>query len=186
VDVAHDSVFLEYGADTQLAAPFLKSKELCYVSLLEDAKIQFNGTQPQSVDYHGEPAFQIHLPKKLWRMQRRASQRYKLASSTMKITLNFAGVGEIEADAADISADGIGIILYHPHIKLEPGLVIDKCEIRIPQQAPIKVSIRIQYSTTMQFTDGEIVKRSGCQFIGLTDEAKELLESYLSSLDSKA
>jgi c-di-GMP-binding flagellar brake protein YcgR len=186
VDTARNLVFLGYDTELPQAGQILKSKDICYVGLLEEAKVQFNGSQPASGNYHGQPAFQIHLPKQMLRLQRRASQRRKLGTSKIKVMLNFPGVGEVEADAADISMDGIGIILYHPHLKLEPGLVVEDCEICIPQEAAIKVSVRIQYSATMQFTDGEIVKRSGCQFIGLTNESKELLESYLSTLDSKA
>jgi c-di-GMP-binding flagellar brake protein YcgR len=185
-DSARDSVLLGYVPDLQLANQLLKSKEICFVGFLEDAKIQFNGSQPLSGTYHGQRAFQIHMPKQLWRLQQRASQRHKLGSSPIKIILNFVGVGKVEADVVDISMDGIGIIHYHPHLKLEPGLIIDDCEFRIPYETPIKVNVRIQYSSTIQLTDGEIVKCSGCQFIGLTSAAKEVLESYLSSLDSKA
>ncbi|HLD08982.1 MAG TPA: flagellar regulator YcgR PilZN domain-containing protein [Methylophilaceae bacterium] len=184
VDGARDSVLLGYVPDVQLTNQLLKSKEICFVGFLRDAKIQFNGSRPLSGTYHGQRAFQIHMPKQLWRLQQRASQRHSLGSSIIKIILNFVGVGEVEADVVDISMDGIGIIHYHPHLKLEPGLVINDCEIHIPDETPIKVNVRIQYSSTIQLTDGEIVKCSGCQFIGLTSVAKEVLESYLSALDS--
>ena len=188
IDVAGDKVFLEYGScpDSGLVAQLLKSRNVCYVCSLKGEKIQFIGPQPHATVYHGHPAIQTHLPKFLWRVQRRIKPRYAPGNGALKLILNFAGIGEVEADVADISADGIGIIHYHPELKLEQGLILEDCEIHIPEQLPIKVRIRIQYSTTVQFADGRIFKRSGCLFIGLDASAKELLQAYLESLEPDA
>jgi c-di-GMP-binding flagellar brake protein YcgR len=188
IDEDGDKVFLEYGSctDSGLVAQLLKSRNVCYVCALKGAKIQFIGSQPHPVVYHGHPAIQIHLPKFLWYLQRRIKPRYAPANGTLKLILNFAGIGEVEAEVADLSMDGIGIILYHPELKLEQGLILDDCEIRIPGQLPIRVKIRIQYSTTVQFADGQIFKRSGCLFIGLDASAQALLRAYLESLEPYA
>lgn len=185
VDEAGDKVFLEYGScqDMGLVAQLMKSRNVCYVCSLKGEKIQFIGSQPHATVYHGHPAIQTHLPKFLWRVRRRMKPRYAVGNGTLKLILNFAGIGEVEAEVADISTDGIGIIHYHPELKLEQGLILDDCEIHIPEQLPIKVRIRIQYSTTIQFADGRIFKRSGCLFIGLDAPAQELLHAYLESLE---
>lgn len=186
VDDAADSVMLEYeaDADASLLARLLKSRNVCYVCSHKGAKIQFIGAQPQNATYHGHSVIQARVPKFLWRMQRRIEPRHTLGNGALKLILNFAGIGEVEADVADISTNGIGIIDYHPELKLEQGLLLDDCAILIPEQPPIKVTVRIQYSTTVQFADGRICKRSGCLFIGLDEPAGELLHAYLESIEA--
>jgi hypothetical protein len=100
----------------------------------------------------------------------------------VRIILNFAGIGTVETEAVDISITGIGIIHYHPQLRLEPELILEDCEILIPGESPIKVKMRIQHSTPIQFPDGEIVKRAGCQFIDLSPTAGTVLATYLNSL----
>jgi len=185
VEEETDSVYLAYDPDSHLAAQLFASKSVCYVGCHRDAKYQFISSQPHAMTHHGRPVLKIGLPKLLWHIQRRDSKRHALRQAAqIKVLLNFPGIGEVEADVADISANGIGIIHYHPDLKLESGLVLDDCEIRLPDQEPIKAKVRIQYSTAVQFTDGQISKRSGCQFLGLSPAAEELLQSYLVALDA--
>ena len=183
-----DSVCLAYDPDSHLAAQLFASKRIYFVGCRQDAKYQFTSSQPHAITtYHGRPAFKIRLPKLLWHLQRRSSKRYALPQAAqVRMLLNFPGIGEVETDVADISAHGIGIIHSNPELKLEPGLVLDDCEIRLPNQKSIKVKVRIQYSTAVQFTDGQIAKRSGCQFLGLSPAIKKLLDSYLATLDPDA
>ena len=186
VEEETDSVYLAYDPDSHLAAQLFASKSICYVSCHQDAKYQFISSQPHAITtYHDRLVFKIRLPKLLWHLQRRGNKRHALhQAAQVKVMINFFGIGEVEADVDDINANGISIIHYHPELKLKPGLVLDDCEIRLPNQMPIKVKVRIQYSTAVQFTDGQIAKRSGCQFLGLSPAAEELLQSYLAALDT--
>lgn len=182
IEAGQDAAYLRHDAETVLLGELLKSRSIQYVAAHEDARIQFLSTPPQASNYRGHTALRIPLPKLLWRMQRRAHPRHPMSRGQIHILLNFAGIGSVEAEAADISIDGIGIIHYHPQLRLEPGLIMDDCEIHIPDESPIKVRMRIQHSTPIQFPDGEIVKRAGCQFIDLSSAASTVLAAYLNSL----
>ncbi|HEU4709309.1 MAG TPA: flagellar regulator YcgR PilZN domain-containing protein [Methylophilaceae bacterium] len=182
LEPAQGQLYLRYDAETPMLERLTASKSLCYVASHEDAKVQFLSPQPQSVTFRAYPALRIPIPKMLWRLQRREHPRQNVERGQVRIVLNFAGVGSVETEAADISVGGIGIIHYHPQLRLEPGLVLEDCEIRIAEQAPIKVKMRIQHSTPIQFPDGEIVKRSGCQFLDLEPATAKALAAGLNKL----
>lgn len=177
-----NAMYLRYDAENAEVDSLPKGKGVCYIALHADAKIQFLSSQPQSCSYRSHNALRVPIPKLLWSMQRREYPRHIMGRGQISIILNFAGIGSVEAEAADISIAGVGIIHYHPQLRLEPGLVLEDCEIRIPGEAVIKVRMRIQHSTPIQFPDGEIVKRSGCQFIDLSQTASKVLANYLNSL----
>lgn len=182
LEPAQDQLYLRYDAEIEVPERLTTSKNLCYVASHDDAKVQFLSPQPHSVAFRGYPALRIPIPKMLWRLQRREHPRQNVARGQIRLLLNFAGIGSVEAEAADISAGGIGIIHYHPQLRLEPGLVLEDCEIRIADEAPIKIKMRIQHSTPIQFPDGEIVKRSGCQFLDLEPTAAKALATSLNKL----
>lgn len=182
LDIQQSVAYLRYDAETPLLDTLLESKSVRYIASHEDSKIQFLSSQPHTVTFRNQPALRIPIPKLLWRMQRREHPRRAVAPGQVKVILNFTGIGYVEAEAADISIAGVGIIHYHPQLKLEEGLVLDDCEIRIPGEANIKVKLRIQHSIPLQFPDGEIIKRSGCQFIDLNQAASKALATYLNKL----
>lgn len=183
LDVQQGAAYLRYDAGTDLMDSLLKSKSLRYIASYEDSKIQFLSTQPHAVTFRSHSALRIPIPKMLWRMQRREHPRRTIGRGQVSIILNFTGIGYVEAEAADLSIAGIGIIHYHPQLKLEEGLVLEDCEIRIPGETPVKVKLRIQHSTPIQFPDGEIIKRSGCRFVELSQTASKVLAAYLKTLE---
>jgi c-di-GMP-binding flagellar brake protein YcgR len=186
VESKRDAIYLRYDTDSPVLKELLQSKSIRYISSHEDVKLQFLSAQPQTGSFRGTPALRIPLPRILWCTQRREHPRHTIGRGELKIILNFAGIGHVEAEAADLSISGVGIIHYHPQLKLETGLILEDCEIRIPNEAPIKVKMRIQHSTPIQFPDGEIVKRAGCQFIDLSQMATAVLATYLNKLKTNS
>lgn len=186
IEPKRDAIYLRYDCESPVLNDLLQCKSIRYVASHEEVKLQFLSVQPQSGNFRGSPALRIPMPKMLWRMQRRAHPRHTIGRGELKIILKFEGIGHVEAEAADISIAGVGIIHYHPQLKLETGLVLEDCEIRIPGEAPIKTRMRIQHSSPVQFPDGEIVRRAGCQFIDMSQTATKVLDTYLNKLKSSS
>ena len=149
---------------------------------IEDASIQFPAGHCTVVDLDGVAVIGITIPEFMWRFQRRRDMHYKIpAAPALKITLNL-GFMEAEAEVVDLSMSGVGAVGCGSEVKLDQGEVLCGCSIALPGVGKIAVDLLVQYQTAVSAPDGREVTRVGCQFIGLSDEARDLVGSYLAAL----
>lgn len=184
VDAAAGFVAFDYGVNREMNEALLRSHNIPFVVLHGGAKIQF--TVPQALEgfHQGRPTFKTQIPSVLWRLQRRRSQRYRLPpKAPSRILLNLAGVGHINAELADISVRGMGVLHYPADLTLEPGLVMSQCTISLPSGQSLTLDVRIQHSEFVTNQDGEVVRRSGCEFIGMSKDLQKLIEQFIVQLD---
>jgi len=99
------------------------------------------------------------------------------------VLLNLAGIGHINAELDDISVHGMGVLLYPADLTLEPGLVMSQCTISLPSGQSLTVDVRIQHSEFVTNQGGEVVRRSGCEFIGMSKDLQKLIEQFIVQLD---
>lgn len=149
---------------------------------LEDARIQFPAGHCSVVDLDGVAVVGVAIPAFMWRFQRRRAGRNKIpAGPALKITLNL-GFMEAEAEVVDLSPGGVGVVNCGSEVKLDQGEVLCDCSIALPGVGKIAVDMMVQYQKVVPSADGTEATRVGCQFIGLSDEARDFVESYLAGL----
>lgn len=184
IDEAAGFVLFGYGFNRVMNEALLRSRDIVFVVLHGGAKIQFAVPEALEVFRQGIPTFKTQVPPVLWRLQRRRNQRYRLPpNAPSRILLNLAGVGHISAELADISVHGIGVLRYPPDLTLEPGFEMRQCTISLPTGQTLTVDVRIQHSELVANEQGEVVMRSGCEFIGMTKNVQMLIEQFIVPLD---
>lgn len=184
VDQVAGSILYSYGVNREMNEVLLRSRDITFAALHGGAKIQYTVPAALEVFDRGVPTFKTQIPSVLWRLQRRRSQRYRLPpDAPSRIVLNLEGVGHINAELADISVHGIGVLQYPPDLALEPGLEMRQCTISLPTGEILAVDVRIQHSELVENPQGEIVRRSGCKFIGMPKNVQKLIEQFIVQLD---
>ena len=184
IDEAAGFVLFGYGFNREMNEALLRSRDIVFAVLHGGAKIQFAVAEALEVFRQGIPTFKTQVPTVLWRLQRRRSQRYRLPpKAPSRILLNLAGVGHINAELDDISVHGMGVLLYPADLTLEPGLVMSQCTISLPSGQSLTVDVRIQHSEFVTNQDGEVLRRSGCEFIGMSKDLQKLIEQFIVQLD---
>ena len=152
----------------------------------DHAGIQFPAGRCTPVNLDGEPVVAIAIPEFMWCFQRRRDMRFKpQADLALKITLNL-GFSEVEAEVADISMSGVGAIHCDGGVQFEKGEVLCGCSIALPGVGKIAVDLMVQYQTSLLPTAESNATRVGCQFIGLSDESRNLIGAYLAALADAA
>ncbi len=147
--------------------------------VVEDSKIEFQGSHCAIVDLEGAPVVGMAIPEFMWRFQRRRDARHKVSGLTIELNMGFL---QADAEIVDLSVSGIGILNCHSDLKLDDGEVLPGCSIALPGMGQIPVDLVVKYQTEAQLEDGRPVVRAGCQFSGLSDRARQMIAHYLEAL----
>ena len=179
VDEPNNMLLFECPADWQGLIDGGEAETIMLACVYEDSKIQFQSSRGTLVDMDGARVVGLDIPEFMWRFQRRRDDRHKV--SGLKVTLNL-GFTECDAEITDLSTDGAGMFNCDAGVQLEQGEVLQNCAIALPGVGAIMVNLTVQHQSPMHTADGRAVTRVGCEFSGLSDGARQLIEHYLDAL----
>lgn len=185
VDDEADRLTLGYGLDKLKNALLLKSPVIFFACAYRGGKIQFTTPRATEIEWKGKVAFSTALPRAVWRLQRRHEPRFRVPNlPPVTVLMNFENLGHVEAELADISLKGIGIVHSPADLMLEPGLVLHGCQIFLPAVGKIEVSLQVQYSRIVSDAEGHAVRRSGCQLVAVPADIQALIQQYVVKLEA--
>lgn len=142
-------------------------------------KLEFQAGACAKVDLDGTPVVGMPIPEFLWRFQRRADARH--TTEVLSITLNL-GFLEAEGEVVNLSGRGVGLVHCERGLQLTKGEVLRGCKITVPGLGRVAVDLVICHHADAQGADGKAVMRMGCQFVGLSDSARQVISHYLAAL----
>ena len=132
--------------------------------------------------HDGVAAFEFGFPDLIVWHQPRAHPRVPIEpEAQLKCIANTRGHLSFEANIVDISAGGIGFIVYSPAISLETGTLLLGCRIQAPDGAVVEVDLEVRYTKPMDSAPGQVAVRSGCRLINPSAEALALIRRYVGS-----
>ncbi len=147
--------------------------------VLDAVKIQFQARAVEMAAIDGTSVLRLKIPDFMWHFQRRRDSRHSVAGLKIVLSLGFLGS---DAEVADISKGGIGLLNCDSELKLEAGEALSDCTIALPGVGQIAVDLTVQHQVPVQLLDGRQVMRVGCQFTGLDDSTQQLIAHYLAAL----
>ncbi|HYG06886.1 MAG TPA: flagellar brake protein [Stenotrophomonas sp.] len=163
---------------------------LCFAQL-EKVRIRFRLDNVERIEHEGHAAFRASLPGTIYHLQRREYYRLETPitdSPTCVITLD-ADADDAAAEQSlclrviDISAGGLAVGLPSGSPLLEVGHVYRRCELRLPEQAPIPVALGICSQTRQVLANGVESHRVGIRFEELPRGADEAIQRYIFRVD---
>ena len=173
-----------YGANKRLNSKLFKASSLRVTSHLQDADLVFDVSNPVETEFDDQPAIRFALPNMLIRYHGRKAPRFSIAGeASLRCIADTDGILPFEAHIIDISHDGLGGIVFDREITLEPGAVLKRCRIVIPDGRAVVADLGVRYITAITLPDGVPAFRAGFRFIQTPDEIPELINFFNQEFD---
>jgi len=183
VDPDRDRLLFDCSGDPAVNAAIAGSGSLVGIGSQRGVRVQFSLGRAQLVPHEGGQAFQISLPQRVVRIQRREYFRLTLPAMNpihCRIPLpDHATRKVLDVGLVDISVGGIGIIGYPPDVEFDSGVVYRGCRIDLPYIGSINFAMQIRSTFRVTLSGGQAVKRSGCQFVDMPEPTVSQIQRYI-------
>ena len=176
VDPVRGCIFLEPDADEAVNAALLSRPRCIFHGTLPAGVVEFAAADPRRIMHEGTPAIRLKFPDVLTRHQRRDDDRASLETQVpLACIADDGGVLSFKGGLIDISANGLGFLIYDPKISLEPGTVLKGCRIDPDNASPLILDLEVRHSELISFPDGTRAERSGCRVVSHPETLKEFV-----------
>lgn len=166
-----------------------RSNRIFLVSTHNQAKVQFATDSVVLGLYEDSPAFNLVLPRRLLRLQRRDSFRLPApASHALKCIIppapDKANIHEVAV--MDISVGGIALVYENSALELRPGTIYEHCQINLPELGTLDVAIQVKNIFEVTDRNGKEKRRAGCVFVKPDGKTTTLLQRYVAQMQMDA
>lgn len=139
------------------------------------AQFAFTANGPRQAAHAGRPCIQCGLPSAILGMQRRGNARVLVPAEAPVVCDLRMGLQAFAARVADVSLDGVCMLVSDPAIPLCEGTRLERARIRHPQSEPFEVDLEVRHVSRMVLPNGERASRIGCNVVG----SREMLENLI-------
>jgi c-di-GMP-binding flagellar brake protein YcgR len=183
-------IVLDYGSDEGINRKALHAPRLVCTTSVDRVKVQFALAGLREVSYEGRPAFASALPHELLRLQRR--EYFRISTPIAKplcceIPL-VADDGEsqsiLKLPLLDISAGGMGLMASTEQAHLfDRDLVFQGCVLPLPDETPIRMSLKARNLFEVTNRAGSRYIRVGCEYLDLPGMLLNRIQRYITRLE---
>ena len=187
IDEQRSVVVFDAPRDEKLMDRAARSAPLVFLTSLERVKVQFMVPRCTPVEFEGSPAFEIPLPTRMLRLQRRDYYRLILPPNPRLrclIPTGESGGRMVEATIVDISGGGLAVVAPPSSLSLSVDSLIDNCQITLPEVGTISATLQVRNVFRVTERGGSEL-RAGCQFIGLPGSADALIQRYILRMEKE-
>jgi len=182
-----DKVFVDYGADAAANQRALQTRDITFVATHERIRIQFSAESLRAARLGGREVLSMALPASLLRLQRREYFRISTPLTRPLLCrippLRARPQATAEVTIVDISCGGISVIDFTEPAGIETGARFRNCRIRLPDLGEVTTDIEVRSTFEVTFKNGAKHRRAGCEFIGMRERDRALIQRYISRLE---
>jgi len=182
-----DRVFLDYGADDAANQRALNTRKITFVAAHDRIKIQFAAESLRAARLGGRDVFGMAIPATLLRLQRREYFRITTPLTKPLICLIPPQAGPLnqpaEVTIVDISCGGVAVIDATDPAGIETGARFSGCRILLPELGAVTADIEVRSTFELTYRNGAKHRRAGCEFIGMRERDRALIQRYISRLE---
>lgn len=140
------------------------------------AQFAFSASTPRQAAHAGRPCIQCSLPTAILGMQQRRGGARVLVPAEAPVACDLRmGLQAFAARVADVSLDGIAMLVSDAAIPLCEGTRLERARIRHPQSEPFEVDLVVRHVSRVVLPNGERASRIGCTVVG----SREMLENLV-------
>lgn len=163
----------------------LASSAVTFTCNHRGAHYNFVATAPCTVEHERAAAIRFAFPLALFAHQRRTQPRIQApARIPLRCEIPW-GPLSFDAEVVDVSLDGIGTIVYGADIQLPTGTKLERARIMHPDRTPVVIDLEVRYAIRMTGRDGAPAMRSGCRFLGASEDLHDLIRLFVTELDAQ-
>jgi c-di-GMP-binding flagellar brake protein YcgR len=146
------------------------------------AQFAFVGQGPRQTSYSGRACIQCSLPSQVLGMQRRAQVRTHIPEHAPVGCDVRMGLQSFAARVADVSHDGICMLISDAAIPLCAGTRLERARIRHPQAEPFEVDLEVRNVSRVTLPNGERASRIGCRVVSAREALEQLIRLFIIDL----
>jgi len=182
-----DLVYVEYGADDAANRRALQSKKITFVAAHERIKLQFVADSLRHARFGGRDVFSMAIPQALLRLQRR--EYFRIATPLTRPLVCIIRPQAtpprpaVEVKIVDISCGGIAVIDSDTPAGIETGVCFRGSRILLPELGDVTADIMVRSTFEVVFRNGTKHKRAGCEFVGMHERERALIQRYINRLE---
>lgn len=169
----------------ELNRRLLKADKCTLSGRPEGVHVQFSGGPVSEVRHQGLPALAMPLPERIVRLQRRESFRIATPrANPLRFRATTPEGAKVDLPAFDISVTGIGLLASAPPEQLVPGMFLERCQFRLPDDSQdLQVSAQVQHITEKDGRTGSPQWRIGIHFLNPPASVENRLQRYIARLE---
>jgi c-di-GMP-binding flagellar brake protein YcgR len=200
-------VLLDLGANAEANKRALSATRIVCVTELDGIRIQMSVESLHAVRFEGHEAFGMRIPETLLRLQRRENYRVIAPRGDPPICIiadaRALGVPD-EMDIVDISCGGVALALPAGAAEIETGTRFNRCRIPLPELGKdtsfgalygstqslgrpegveVITNLMVRGTFDIRFANGAVHRRVGCEFIGMRERERALIQRYVSKAE---
>lgn len=143
---------------------------------------EFSTGSGHETQHAGVPAIQLALPVALVALQRRAHPRTPVPPQVPLRCEISLGAISFDATVVDISAGGIGSVVYDLALRIDAGTRM-RATIRHPQRQPIVADLEVRNVTRVLLPEGRPAQRAGCRILAADGDLEALIRLFVTELE---
>ena len=183
IEPAKGTLLLSYSDHKPANSAALAARSLSLRCSHRGALFAFAADAPRNGMHAGQPCIQCVMPTTVLGMQqRRTVGRVQVpAHAPVGCDLRM-GLQSFAARVADVSLDGICMLVSDPTIPLCAGTRLERARIRHPQAEPFFVDLEVRHVGRVVLANGERVSRIGCTVAGSRETLENLIRLFVVDL----
>ena len=144
------------------------------------AQFAFTASAPRQTAHAGRPCIQCALPAAILGMQQRRSNARVLVPAEAPVACDLRmGLQAFAARVADVSLDGICMLVSVAACRLWVGPRLERARIRHPQREPFEVDLEVRHVARVVLPNGERASRIGCTVVGSRETLENLIRLFV-------
>jgi len=184
IDDTNNRVIVDCAQNHQQNQRIVDSDNISFETMLDRIRILFFATHIDSCTYDGQPALHFSLPSSLIRLQRREFYRVRTPRTPVYIPVETEdGTMEVRTYLQDLSAGGIWLLDEQAKLDNTIGRVYEDCRIILADKTLIVTSLQVRNSQDNTLPSGKIVRRLGCQFMGMPNKTLLSLQRFITKIE---
>ncbi|TAN67010.1 MAG: flagellar brake protein [Methylobacter sp.] len=175
----NNALVLDYGSKEDLNKHIVNANKLRFETEYRGIKVSFVGSALRKVNYKGEPAFVMPIPKSLFWMQRREFFRVKSPPSKPSYCrLILEDKNPVNLKLHDISLTGFAILNVSKEISdlLIPGRSFAQCKLIFSRTEESEIAFEIRYKYIINHAVSQKIQKIGCKFTKITHSAEDTIQ----------
>ena len=179
VDLDAGRLVLAGPPEEALRSQLMRAERLTFVGFVDEVKVQFASLRPSASERDAAASFAVPLPRRLLRLERRATARVRAEDGRAAVCRIPLPGGQAERETLrvlDVSAGGIALLAYPARFEPEVGAEFEDCHLDLPGVGGATVALRVRH-VVIQDGDRQ-AKCCGCEFLRMTPGLQGMLARY--------
>lgn len=180
LDARPDGLIFDVGSIEQSNQRILLARNCIFVGAPDGVRVQFSAGPAQRVSWGGQDAFQVPLPTRAIRLQRRETFRVvtPIVRPLLAYLLGDSGSILVQAPVHDIAVGGVGLSV-DTDFPLETGAALPTVVVDLPELGRVQAAATVRHVTELSRARGDVKRRAGLRFDGLPRAFDIAIQRYV-------